>query len=289
MGVQKAEIDNRNAPMYFGNTGEKEKKHLIMANGPITLKIKTRHSGLLDKIKEHLGAFFILHNFGTRQNKGYGSFTLLGKVDRSGNLDKSYKTNKDDVEKELKVNYKEVLFNSNNSDDKTSLFRTIEKAYKALKNNPANKRNPSILKKAYNNWEKETTSKFAKSQKKTFEIRNNNVRYVRGLLGLANKYEYPHDASAKTLEISDRTGDIQRFQSPVFFKVFESNIYMVCNDVPKAMLGKEFEFKKESGGSITLKTPDYFDADKLLSLFVNNNNNNNKKNKNKKNVSWNKI
>lgn len=67
---------HENSPMYFGNMGENnEKKHFTKANF-IEGKILTQHQQLITDIKNNLPDFFFTHNFGTRQSKGYGSFTV---------------------------------------------------------------------------------------------------------------------------------------------------------------------------------------------------------------------
>ncbi len=73
----KIDIENKhkNSPMYFGNMGDGKDKHFAVSDG-INGKIKSKHKGLLHKIESVLSEFFFLHNFGTRQSKGYGSFTV---------------------------------------------------------------------------------------------------------------------------------------------------------------------------------------------------------------------
>ncbi|MFK2207930.1 hypothetical protein ACIXJQ_15385 [Bacteroides fragilis] len=41
-----------------------------------TIKIFSLKGDLINKIQTYLPAFFICHNFGTRNNKGFGSFTV---------------------------------------------------------------------------------------------------------------------------------------------------------------------------------------------------------------------
>ncbi len=93
INYQKIPIENKhkNSPMYFGNMGENdtENKHFVFSDsviGKIKCKYKLEEDKkednkknkkeLLDYIEEYLPEFFFLHNFGTRQSKGYGSFTV---------------------------------------------------------------------------------------------------------------------------------------------------------------------------------------------------------------------
>lgn len=52
-----------------------EPKNLCLFNG-ITVTIKSQHNDLIEIIKRNICDFFIINNFGFRQSKGYGSFTV---------------------------------------------------------------------------------------------------------------------------------------------------------------------------------------------------------------------
>ncbi|MCC5938002.1 MAG: hypothetical protein JJU34_12040 [Lunatimonas sp.] len=78
-----------NAPMYFGDTGskkefkpgstgnKKEIKHLNHAKAPLEVVIFSFYAGLLEEIETYFAEFLFMTNFGTRQSKGYGSFSFL--------------------------------------------------------------------------------------------------------------------------------------------------------------------------------------------------------------------
>lgn len=82
--VWNMEQDNNNSlyPSFFANQKkpENEKKKLVMASltnmkdNPISIYIFTLHNDLIDTIDEYKNEFFLNHNFGTRQTKGFGSF-----------------------------------------------------------------------------------------------------------------------------------------------------------------------------------------------------------------------
>lgn len=60
---------------YFGNMGNSDgKKELVFRD--CALEINCFIPELLQLIDEHIGSFFVLHNFGTRQSKGFGSFLV---------------------------------------------------------------------------------------------------------------------------------------------------------------------------------------------------------------------
>ncbi|MDD3702425.1 MAG: hypothetical protein WCR58_10935 [Bacteroidales bacterium] len=81
---------HENSPMYFGNMGNKQEdiakyKHFKFTNEEIhctifsfadNIKIGNNENSILELIQENLYEFFFINNFGTRQSKGYGSFTV---------------------------------------------------------------------------------------------------------------------------------------------------------------------------------------------------------------------
>jgi hypothetical protein len=69
-------IGDRALKNYFGNQGSSSKKYGKFNKNSFKLEIICFHSELLEVIKEHFATFFAIHNFGSRQSKGYGSFYL---------------------------------------------------------------------------------------------------------------------------------------------------------------------------------------------------------------------
>ena len=61
---------------YF-SVGQDDKKMGVFSKALINLTIICFNEQLLSKIKEVLPMFFAVHNFGFRQNKGFGSFLVV--------------------------------------------------------------------------------------------------------------------------------------------------------------------------------------------------------------------
>ncbi len=69
-------------PGYFGNLGDENKasdqeKWFSMAKGSITVTCSTYDKGLSEKIESCFPKFIAQNNFGTRQSKGFGGFSLM--------------------------------------------------------------------------------------------------------------------------------------------------------------------------------------------------------------------
>lgn len=63
-------------PCYFANMGDGANKNLMMAN-KLNIDVFSFHSSLIEKIDKHFESFLLETNFGSRQSKGFGSFTLM--------------------------------------------------------------------------------------------------------------------------------------------------------------------------------------------------------------------
>lgn len=63
--------------MYFGNMGDGDKKETVYYENPLTLTITCFIPELIKKIEECIEEFFLTTNFGTRQSKGFGGFSVI--------------------------------------------------------------------------------------------------------------------------------------------------------------------------------------------------------------------
>lgn len=79
--IEVRELGQKEAPMYFGDMDSDEAKRtkvfLSLSKAPFNLYFFIPDQDLKQFLQDNLERFFIEHNFGTRQGKGYGSFSLL--------------------------------------------------------------------------------------------------------------------------------------------------------------------------------------------------------------------
>ena len=84
---------------------------------------------------------------------------------------------------------------------------------------------------------------------------------------MAELYEFPKARRKVNIECLDEP-KVERFQSPLTFKVFGNNIYLICESIPDAMFDTTFKFITKAG-SITMKTPKPFeDSHQVLKNFL---------------------
>jgi len=243
------EIEIRDNPTYFGEMGqkdEKEKKKYTSDNSAFELIIYVFNKELKDNIEKHFPSFIALTNFGTRQNKGNGSFYI----------DISDKLHFKNIEKILPKGTPFCIIKS--LDDK-DIFQMIDYYYKRLKaginfnydNKCKGEYHKSFLFQYYNNitnkgWEK----RYIKEE--FFGLYKDGVEkfFIRALLGLPGNFTYKktlepcHKKNDKsipsTYEIKDdyeievyHPAEVERYKSPITFKPIkfqnmkETRIYII--------------------------------------------------------------
>ena len=73
---ERERLNIKDFKLYFANMGDGAMKDLVFAD--CNLQIICFIPELMKLIDENIGAFFVLHNFGTRQSKGFGGFLVKG-------------------------------------------------------------------------------------------------------------------------------------------------------------------------------------------------------------------
>ncbi len=264
----------------------------IQVIGDIRITIISKIQEVSDYIAKNIQSFFISTNFGTRQSKGFGSFTTKEITNR--NISVELKDN----EVLLKSNFL-FVYKKNLSKNKTvqNIFTNINNDYRLLKSGltrPYAKSKLMLFAKSVG-WDK----KFIKSKvteifdnddrvnyrlkceeshrKDNYEVRSE-YRFYRALLGLAEQFEFLLENERKNkLIVKISNPDIMRYKSPLLFKVVDDNIYLVGNDVASEMLNQHFElllsmkedhhFKGNIKGGIF--TPKMFSLKKFIQFAMN--------------------
>jgi len=287
-------IENK---LYFGNMGkdslDSEFKKAIESEG-IKVQIKSFNTDLIKKIKECFASFLVLNNFGTRQSKGFGSFYISEKD----------KENYIDPLKALDKNYMNYVY-AKYGVDSSKVFSHVEVIYPLMKtgiNFPDYKkkdhpegytdRNGNIKKipdpsqgrgvKAsyYKSYlfqymlEKIPSigneKKFIKENFFNNEVRVNkdniNKKYIRALLGVSDGVEFKdHERRGK---VEYTSPEIDRFKSPLTFKVINSQMIIIANEIDENIFDKEFTFSYNNNEKISTPTKDDFDINDFLYSFV---------------------
>lgn len=250
------------APSAFFANNDKRANHKydeigigILWTGFIKIEIITFVEKLRTELENLFPLFLCVENFGTRQSKGFGSFTDIN-------------TTNENFAKTLVGNYsfsKSIKQNSNN------VFKDIDTKYKNLKNNAGS--DVSKIRDYFANKDIEWEKRFITKSiiKNEYYTSDKEIMYVRALLGLAELHDYQQfNKKVKIKHIKNGDKEINRFQSPLMFKVFDKNIYVVVIEkYITEILGEWFNFyvgdfpKKEDEDAIKalpkLQVPTSFD------------------------------
>lgn len=260
----------------------------------VTLSVFSFKKEIIKEIERWIIEFFNIENFGFRQSKGFGSFSV-GAI----NTNKINNNRKKIIEQLKKTGeiYSKECDNSKNGLE--NILGIINNDYQLLKSGKTYpKYHKSKLAEHFFGkpislrWEKRKIKLDLKSKhplifsKLKYDTKNSkfnriegvitkeneNFVFARALLGLAEQIEF--SAFSKNfkkdkirIKISDKDkseNKIERFQSPLIFKVIDDTIYLVAKDIAAQMYDKEFSFtlnaeelsgKKLNEEIFSLRTP----------------------------------
>ena len=259
---------------YFGNMAsgnniqdtvqaiqETFKESLFYKDG-LTLTIRCFIPELLTFIDEHIRGFFMMHNFGTRQRKGFGSFTVdistKPNEPKGFDLVGKYCPNAYYCKLDGNVNADTLLdavwvisaflrsgFNRGEGNYvRGFVFRYFQREKNPLANDKAFVKQ-KVLRNVYN----EAT------RGEHLHPYGNNVRYryVRGLLGTnensrfcrAPRGETREDRTVHNIYIHSAEG-VERFPSPLLFKPIGKFVFILPQKMPDEIFGSEFYILKKN-------------------------------------------
>jgi len=280
--------------IFYGNTGASpdQKKELIYRD--CTLEVICFYPELLETINSCIGDFFIVTNFGTMQSKGFGSYTVDGwdnteqhivntLFEDSGSLycyqfQGRYKDGEPDLNRTfaaIKAVYALMKSGINLGRGRYQRGMLTYYAHEYNGSEPGfgnekawlkqNKLAPALCKHAQN----------PRNSQEDYNTSDETIFYIRALLGVGDKLEFfkesldPKDKAIVKVkcitadpEKKDSTDKplplIERFPSPVRFKVIDNIVYYIAYPLDERILDCEFQFTSEkylNNKSMTLSTP----------------------------------
>lgn len=235
---------------YFANEEWLNKREgqprLAIQAGRVQGEIYTKHPKLREAIETHLEAFFLLHNFGARQTKGFGSFTLAY---LDGEPLSSLRKNVAD--KMLKLKVVDFLIS------KANLAHQMEQIAKFHNKIKTGQKNRCSELRIYSHeqsieWEKPIERKLV-GLGTELGTKSYDKRYIRALLGLHGHFEFPQQNKRVTVSHPE----IKRFASPITYKPIKDVVYLILSEVPKEMFGAKFTFAYKPQEGKELSEPVY--------------------------------
>lgn len=265
--------------LFFGNISSeknsvvaklKKKKLLLYQHTTITIN-SYFDMEVLNKIKITLPKLLAVENFGTRSDKGFGSFfpTDINEVEKFQDILLSVLQGKNIT----------TLYHFETPTDR--IFPSIKKIYYLLKSGYRVGTKMRSFLESY--CEKELGFIWDKKSIKDYffkgdEIDHENNKFIRGLFGLSKNQNWKEQKT--TLLITNDSYD--RIPSPLYFKIFNkengfSRIYFWSrwNDKYDELLGENFLFdmfydkneEKVKNGT-SLQTPEEFNIDSYLAWAI---------------------
>lgn len=270
------------APMFFGNMQSKdEAKGIFQQKGfsdrcDLSLTIICKNSELYGLIIKYIYDFFIDTNFGTRQSKGYGSFSIdrkewmaLNNIKEVPKISYPYFTTSGDLKTlftYMEWFYKAIRSGINDCYGKDLFYmKSLMFAYAKEKGEQWEKKTIKSIFYDYLSREKDFAKKVYKGEVQKHPRNNDNLTFTSGnegeylfkdCLGLSTveQWKKPYfDGDALKYngtfilnKVSDRANDpIQRMKSPILLKpIKEDNgtyrVYVIHSKLPEGYLGSGF-------------------------------------------------
>jgi len=253
---------------YFGNL------KAIEFNQNIKIEFFSSNTEIIEIIKEYFVDFIGITNFGARQNKGFGSFSVI----KMNDTDITFNENR-------LLKYYKKIYKINDSKP----LKKILKDYQLLKSGRNKPYRKSLLFeymcKDNIKWEKRMIKEYMKKdlpyifknlkyEKEPVKCKNEinfKYQYIRGLLGITEQIEFLKK-NAKNfkdkirIQVKSQDSNIERFKSPITYKVVNNSIYVLAtNTIP--VKGKKFTFNVRGKDKILyqpIQVPEYFDIFKFL-------------------------
>lgn len=253
-------------PLYYA----KDQKRMVITNPRIVI---TCFDPILQKlIVKHIKNFFIVTNFGAAQGKGYGSFTI--------DSEKNDQVEQENIEKILmeefglktlyKIDCNKLVGKLAKFEAIKKIFRIIENFYKIIKgginhkeyikgflfihmNEKGIKNEKVVLKTEIIDHPYASNQNKVKQEPK---INSHKECYVRALLGLSSSFSFKDQRRQKggavdvNIKISHADETIERFPSPLTFKVINKIIYIIPKQIDEQIWNQKFIFTYELGKDV---------------------------------------
>jgi len=264
---QRKEIDDKN-PLFFGNMKPKDiseqewqklKKRFKEYTKSFKIEFFSFKPQIIEVLKEYFEAFLANTNFGTRQSKGFGSFYIANKKFNKSLIPyKVYSFSSKHWETDIGLLYQFLRQGINLTKRTSSPFYTKPAIFAYAKSKGWQWDKKSI-KEEYFDYKLQSQIEEYNSNILIYSSKNKYL--LRDLFGLSSSQEWK--SYGKTIEKTHE--NIERFKSPITFKIVDDKVYFWVNESYKQILNQKFNIKAGNGNtSLNLSTPKEFDFDEFF-------------------------
>lgn len=265
--ITRGDIDERD-PLFFGNMKPKEmsdeeferKKKYFIKNELIKIEFLSFNPTVQKAIEVHFESFLAQTNFGTRQSKGFGCFYLDKPFNSSLIPFKVYSFNTQNWKNDIKLLYAFLRQGINYplGRDKPSRFYCKPAIFTyAMKQNWT--------------WDKKAIKQHffpndLKAQQQKHDANSpvnavgQSAYLLRDLFGLSSDQSW----MSYKVRIKKEHKDIDRFKSPLNFKIIGNQVYFWADKSVETMLDQTFKISTRGNRPLELKTPERFSFDEFF-------------------------
>jgi len=261
--VSQATTINSRESLFFGNMGDGEEKKYKNFTKTFTIEFFSYSPKLIETITGHFEAFLANTNFGTRQSKGYGSFYIdKHKFNEKLIPHKVYSFSSTNWEKDIKLLYS-FLRQGINLPRSKNPFYTKPAIFAYAKSKGWQWDKKSIKEVYFSNVLEQQQNKYKSSD--IVHYTSHEKYLLRDLFGLSSSQEWK--SYYKTIEKENPF--IERFKSPITFKIVDNRVYFWVNETVENFLNQTFLIKAGRGNdTLELSTPSHFDFEEFLDFAI---------------------
>jgi hypothetical protein len=256
-------FDNRGReqkdPLFFGNMGDGVRKKFVEA-GSIEIEFVTFNGEIKQAIEDKFESFLAQTNFGTRQSKGFGSFYLDKAFDKALIPYKVYSFKSNNWKNDIKLLYSFLRqgINLPNSEGTRFYSKPVIFTYALSKNITWDKK--AIKQHFFSDTLNTQQAKYAQNSPVNFSGQNSFL--LRDLFGLSSSQSW----LSYRATVEKEHQEIERFKSPVTFKIIAGSVYFWADKSIEKILNKTFTISIKGHKPLSLSTPNEFSFDDFFSI-----------------------
>ena len=270
---QAIDKDKDKNPLFFGNMGDGKDKKFKNPNKTFKIEFFSFKPKIIEVIEKYFEAFLANTNFGTRQSKGFGSF-YIDKKDFNKTLIPYtvYSFSSKDWQKNIGLLYKFLRQGINLTAGIGNPFYT-KPAIFTYARSKSWEWDKKAIKSAY--FSATLSSQISTHDSDILTYTSGTKYLLRDLFGLSSSQEWK--SYGRTIKKEDINIDennkpiIERFKSPITFKIIDDMVYFWVNNSYKSILNQTFNIKAgRLNNTLNLSTPNNeFNFEEFLDFAIN--------------------
>ena len=247
--------------LFFGNMGNGEDKKYKIYLKTFKIEFFSYNQQILKVIEDYFEAFLANTNFATRASKGYGGFYIENKPFCTKLIPyKVYSFSSETWEKDIKILYSFLRQGINLPNKEGTRFYSKPAIFAYAKSKGWMWDKKAIKEEYLTDSLQSQIEKHPNSEILNY---SSEERYLlRDLFGLSSEESW----ISYNKTVSKNNNVIDRFQSPITFKIINNQVYFWANNSIKKILDQEFQILMGEQDGLRLQTPQEFHFDDFFTF-----------------------